>query len=418
MANMLTPYLHILALLAIGLTLLPAGHCVVLRGAPATANSTNSSRQHLSAASSSAVKPVAFHTNVAGRKFTYNVSALSGSSDGKKVISNRPARVFFLFMAVDKVSNLDVWMNFFSQAPPDQYRALVHCKLPACLQQIAGSVLIPVPTVPSYYCTDLVSPMNQLLGHALNNEPGSENPADKFVFVSDSTLPAKPFSQVYATFSMRRGSDFCAFPANEWADIPGASGGLELAVKVHQWIVLERVHALNSCIMWASGKDHTLMQKFKMNQNAYVWSNNTYADSRNFGCLDEFWHMAALYGTLSHVDASRDAVVSLQQFTNTPLRVSASVGWQGACDTFVVWSKYMHAPGNNPFSQLHTSLDPVSIPHGGNDQRPGWWDTISTYGITAIRNSGFLFVRKFIDKPRLADGADFAAEYSKIVFSA
>jgi hypothetical protein len=347
------------------------------------------------------------------RKFTFNTSAFAG----RKILANRPARIFFLFMAVDKVSNLGVWASFFQNAPPDQYRALIHCKLPSCLQQVTGTFLIPVPTVPSYYCTDLVSPMNQLLGHALNNDLGSENPADKFVFISDSTLPAKPFSQIYSTLAVRQGSDFCAFPANEWADIPSSQGGLEMAVKVHQWIVLERLHAVNSCIMWSTGKLHDLMAKFQMNYNSYVWSNNTYADSRNFGCLDEFWHMAALYGTLSHVNAAQDAIVSLQMFTNTPLRVSGSVGWQGACDTFVIWSKYLHAPGNNPFSKLHSSLDPASIPHGGNDQRPGWWDTISAYGMRAIRDSGFLFVRKFVDNPRLSDGGDFGRKYGEVVFS-
>jgi len=320
-------------------------------------------------------------------------------------------------MAVDKMSNLDVWNAFFAKAQPSLYRALIHCKLPSCVENVKGTVFTPVPTVPSYYCTDLVSPMNQLLGHALNNDPGSENPADKFVFVSDSTLPAKSFSQVYSTLATRQGSDFCAFPANEWADVPGVQGnGLEVAVKVHQWMVLERLHAVNACIMWSQGRLHDFMGRFQMNQKAFTWTNNSYADNRNFGCLDEYWHMAALYGTLHHVDSSRDAVVSLQLFTNTPLHVSASAGWQGACDTFVIWSKYMHAPGNNPFAALYSALDPASIPHGGNDQRPGWWDTISSYGIHAIRNSGFLFVRKFIDKPRLASGGNFGDEYVKIVF--
>jgi hypothetical protein len=337
-----------------------------------------------------------------------NSSASSGAA-------NRPPRIYFLFMAVDKVSNLKVWADFFSQAPASQYRAFVHCKLPQCNQFVAGSVLTAVPTVPSYYCTDLVSPMNQLVAYALNDEPGTTNPADKFAFISDSTLPAKPFSQIYSTLAMRTGSDFCAFPSNEWADVPGV-GGLEMAVKVHQWITLNRQHAERASIMWAKGKLHDFMSKFHMNYQAYVWTNNSYADNRNFGCLDEFWHMASLYGTLSHVDAARDAVVSLPLFTNAPLRVSASAGWQGACDTFVVWAKYLHTPGNNPFQKLHSSLDAASIPHGGNSQRPGWWDTISQHGIRALRNSDFLFIRKFIDNPRLAEGGDFNAAYSKIVF--
>jgi len=398
--------LHVCLRLALGLALLPSSRGIILRG----------SAPHFEASSSNATYTMSFSASNASAAsttaFTFNASAFAG----KKIAITRPARIFFLFLAVDKVSNLGVWTNFFAKAPPDQYRALIHCKLPACLSFVQGSFLVPVPTVPSYYCTDLVSPMNQLLGHALNNDLGSENPADKFVFVSDSSLPAKPFSEIYTTLAMRQGSDICAFPANEWADIPGVPGGLEIAVKVHQWMVLERVHAVNACIMWASGKNHDLMQRFHMNYDAYVWTNNTYADNRNFGCLDEFWHMSALFGTLSHVDAARDAVVSLQMFGNSPLKVSASVGWQGACDTFVIWSKYLHAPGHNPFSELHTSLDPVSIPHGGNDQRPGWWDTISTTGIKAIRNSGFLFVRKFIDNPHLADGVDFKEAWSKFVF--
>jgi len=392
--------LHVRFLLALGLALLPSSFGVVLRGTPSAALGLNAS--------------VALSANDASKRvFTYDVSKLAG----KKIVANRPARIFFLFMAVDKVSNLGVWSSFFAKAPPSQFRAFIHCKLPVCISSVAGSVLIPVPTVPSYYCTDLVSPMNQLLGHALNNDPGTENPQDKFVFISDSSLPAKPFSQIYTTLATRQGSDFCAFPSNEWADVPGTTGGLELAVKVHQWIVLERQHAVNSCIMWAQGKNHDLMPRFQMNQKAFIWTNNTYADTRNFGCLDEFWHMASLYGTLNNMDASRDAVVNIQQFTNTPLKVSPSVGWQGACDTFVMWSKYINAPGHNPFLEFHSSLDPVSIPHSGNEQRPGWWDTISTKGIGAIRNSGFLFVRKFIDKPHLADGVDFGAEFSRIVFA-
>jgi len=329
--------------------------------------------------------------------------------------ADRPARVYFLFMAVDKMSNLKVWNDFFSQAPTAQYRAFVHCKLPQCNVQVGGSALVAVPTVPSYYCTDLVSPMNQLLAYALNDEPGSTNPADKFAFISDSSLPAKPFSQIYSTLAMRTGSDFCAFPSNEWADVAGV-GGLEMAVKVHQWVTLNRQHAESASIMWAKGELHNFMAKFSMNYQQYVWTNNSYADNRNFGCLDEFWHMAALYGTLSHVNAVRDAVVSLPLFTNSPLRVSASAGWQGSCDTFVMWAKYMSTPGNNPFAKLHKSLDLASLPHGGNSQRPGWWDTISSHGIRALRNSDFLFIRKFIDSPRLADGGDFAAEYARVVF--
>jgi hypothetical protein len=393
------------------LALLPAVSGIALRGDKG-APPFSETRDRLTAhPSPETLQFSSVKSNASSRVFTYDASGFTT----KEEVANRPARIFFLFMAVDKVSNLGVWNNFFATAPPGQYRAMIHCKLPSCIESVKGSVFIPVPTVPSYYCTDLVSPMNQLLGHALNNDRGTQHPADKFVLVSDSTLPAKPFAQMYATLTTRRSSDFCAFPANEWADVPGI-GGMEMMVKVHQWIVLERAHAMSSCILWAQGKDHDIMQKFGMNHNAYGWSNNSYGDSRNFGCLDEFWHMTALYGTLSHVHAAIDAVVNLQAFTNSPVRASAAAGWQGSCDTFVMWSKYLNAKGANPFLQLHNALDPASKPNPGNDFRPGWWDTISTFGIRAIRSSSFLFVRKFIDNPRLSDGPDFAATYSNTVF--
>merc|ERR1719506_1681924 len=123
--------------------------------------------------------------------------------------------------------------------------------------------------------------------------------------------------------------------------------------------------------------------------------------------------MVALYGPIKEPIGVPMGNVSLPNFAGGPLRVSdPTSGWQGTCDTFVIWSKYMRGqPGGvlqkSPFEKLHESLDQPSIPHGGNHQRPGWWDTISHTGIRAIRQSDFLFVRKFIDKPRLSgDGGD------------
>lgn len=350
-----------------------------------------------------------------GENSTANSSARVLKNIGQKA---RAPRVYFLFMAVDKVSNLDVWNAFFANAPVEQYRVLVHCKFESCIQQVAGTQLVAVPIVPSYYCTDLVSPMNQLIAYALQDDrvSGIPNVADKFAFISDSTLPAKPFSFIYQTLSTRRGSDFCVFPSNEWADIP-SSQGLEIAVKHHQWITLERAHAEQTSALWSSGKLHNLMTLFGMNANQYIWSNNTYADNRNFGCLDEFWHMAALYGTLHNNYAQAEKQVPLSMFSNGPLLISAKAGWQGECDTFVMWSKYLHTLGVNPFNQLYSSLDPMSVPHGGNAARPGWWDTITTKGLQAIRMSSFLFARKFIDKPALHDGVDFASAYVQHVLT-
>jgi len=321
-------------------------------------------------------------------------------------------------LAVDKVSNLDVWKAFFAAAPPSQYKAFVHCKLPSCQQQVAGSVMQAVHTVPSYYCTDLVSPMQQMVYYALQDPDGPANPYDKFAFVSDSSLPAKPFSYVYRILAARSGSDFCVFPSNEWADVPSNSGhGLEVAVKHHQWLTMSRAHAEKSWALWSTGTLHNFMSYFRMNALPMLPNNNSFADHRNYGCLDEFWYMLALFGTLHQPNSQRDQDVHLAMFTGGPLRISAHAGWQGECDTFVLWAKYLYTPGNNPFNSFHSTLDQVSIPHGGNFARPGWWDTITTHGMRSIRHSSFLFVRKFIDSPRLADGPSFTQAYIQNVLS-
>lgn len=106
-------------------------------------------------------------------------------------------------------------------------------------------------------------------------------------------------------------------------------------------------------------------------------------------------------------------MINLQEFTGGSLQMAASAGWQGMCDTFVIWAKYMGKDSgvSNPFYRLMKALDPPSVPHGGNNQRPGWWDQMSKEGMGAIRRSDFLFVRKFIDKPWLTDGGDFQTAY-------
>lgn len=329
----------------------------------------------------------------------------------------RGPRIYFLFLAVDKVSNMEVWNTFFSRAHPHQYRAYVHCKFESCMQQVAGTALVAVPTVPSYYCTDLVSPMNQLINVALQDGDGLPNEADKFAFISDSTLPAKPFSFVYGVLAARHGSDFCVFPSNEWADVPNSNGGIDVAVKYHQWITLGRAHAQKSWDLWKTGHWHHFMPHFRMNQNSSAWATHGFGDSHNFGCLDEFWHMLAIYGPLQHPGSQHAQDKHLDAFIGGPLRMSANAGWQGECDTFVMWSKYVHHPGSNPFGALYDNLDPPSVPHGGNYARPGWWDRISSQGLRAIRQSSFLFVRKFIDRPSMADSSSFAPAYVNLVLS-
>jgi len=363
-------------------------------------------------------------------------SRLRGASTivGTPIFPKRPARVHFLFLAVTKIANWDVWKSFFKDAPADRYRALIHCKGAICKLFAAKSKPLKlVPTVDGSYCLDLVSPMNQLLATALQDDPWSANPADKFVFVSDSTLPAKPFWHIYNTLTGRVGSDFCVFPSKDWADVPKGlggepGGGHEVAIKTHQWMVLSRSHTERAVHLWKQGIMHDMMSNFRLNQGG-LWQdpgNRSFGDNRNFGCLDEFWHIYVIFGPWTITDAKESTVYHYNDLTNSPLRINPTAGWQGACDTFALWSEYTTTsflmPNGSksavsPWVKLYSSLDQASIPHISNT-RPAWWDAISRDGIKAIRNSDFLFVRKFLDNPTLAYGGQFTTEYSRIILTA
>jgi len=68
--------------------------------------------------------------------------------------------------------------------------------------------------------------------------------------------------------------------------------------------------------------------------NSLAWNNmldNNFADNRNWGCLDEFWYVTALYGTLKKVHTLGDQSIELPEFTGSPLRIDKAAGWQGKC---------------------------------------------------------------------------------------
>merc|ERR1719428_173627 len=144
--------------------------------------------------------------------------------------------------------------------------------------------------------------MNQLLHHAVQKTaPGHKQ--DSFVFVSDSTLPVKPFVHVYARLTADENSAFCVFPQVTWAKeaLPGI-GGYQAAVKTHQWMVLSRSHAEQSLKTWEAHRHTSLIPtRFHLNSRGHL--------PYNEGCLDEFWHFEALFGT-RNVSASPAAASS------------------------------------------------------------------------------------------------------------
>lgn len=268
-----------------------------------------------------------------------------------------------------------------------------------------------IPSVATTYCFDLVGGMNALLATALQKDGGS-HPRDKFILVSDSTLPVKPFRFIQQQLTQDAGSDFCIFPRNEWAEVVEAAAGLgqpatmsvkHVAVKHHQWAVFGREHA--QTVVQSSGELKDLMHRFQLNTPG----------SKNTGCLDEFWHFAVLFGSLKLGDSP--AVLGLPALNGAPVS-SVDYDIQGRCDTFVNWVARASGSDNN-MTRLtqELSADPGTDMDQASDTRPSSIHRVSKKSLESLRSSSFLFARKVEDSCAFS-GCDSVAEaFDRLVFS-
>mmetsp|Transcript_47602 Transcript_47602/g.86028 ORF Transcript_47602/g.86028 Transcript_47602/m.86028 type:complete len:507 (-) Transcript_47602:83-1603(-) len=322
-------------------------------------------------------------------------------------------RLFFLFLVYAKINNEEVWDRFFDSAVQGvDYRALVHCKSESgCRKNIRSQHRFEIiPSVETTYCFNLVGGMNALLKRALSYSGHQESQFDKFIFLSDSTLPVKPFSMVkQRLIAQRESSNFCIFPRNEWAEIssksaflPGHEHAVRAAVKHHQWIILSRAHAQN--VMKHALANRDLMRDFKLNHAG-----------RNQGCLDEFWHFATLFGTVELLQ--RDGPVYLQGFSGSPL-LTSNYEPQGQCDTFVQWMPRAAGVANNltRFAQdLQSDLGVDMSP--ATEGRPAKLHRFSKQSLMRFRDSWFLFARKVEDDAKIAGCGRLVDAFEKLVFS-
>lgn len=196
---------------------------------------------------------------------TTNSSAASEDKEPK-------GKIFFLMLADDGIELEDIWVNFLAAGGKHglNYRFFIHCTNPeGCKQNITRKDLFElVPTVPSVYCSDLVSPMLALLAAAYNHSEKG-NPHDKFVFVSDNSVPLKPFWKARRILTVGH-EGIASF---SWATDEKCG-----FFKASQWFVLSNWHAGRMLSSAAQKKP-------KLAHQCLDWQ-----------CLDENWPLVAIYG--------------------------------------------------------------------------------------------------------------------------
>jgi len=307
--------------------------------------------------------------------------------------------VHFLFLINDRLPHAEIWRKFFADAPAGSWKALIHCKdLDGChrngvFRDNAGS--IQVDTTPTWYCHDLVTAMAKLLTDALALNAARTGGREKFVFLSESTLPIKPFSAIHSTLLLDDNSDFCLFPSDQWGS-GHIDGSIVKLVKQHQWVVLSRDHAtmfVRDWIpvsaqsewrvwlktgSWQGYKRHVLPQNFYYPQGA-----NT--------CTDEWAFMATIFGALEPMNGQR----YLPGFGGAHINMNSHVS-QGRCRTWSYWDNLWDPDATALGSQIANDFYGSKIScYPKCHARPATLEKLSHSSLHALRKSSFLFARKF-----------------------
>lgn len=158
------------------------------------------------------------------RSIVHDVALDGASHDSRKrnleaAQLSKPGRINFLFLLTSTIVHLSIWQTFFTQAPAKSWTAWAHCvdKKSCSFADMKASIpgLKKVATVPTLRCIDLVSAEVALIRAALK-VPAKTGIIDKYVFVSESTLPIKPYAFIFHALVDHDESDFCMQSNHKW----------------------------------------------------------------------------------------------------------------------------------------------------------------------------------------------------------
>jgi len=290
-------------------------------------------------------------------------------------------KYFFLILAsTGSDFSAPLWEKFLEKVDEERYMVFVHCKeREKCVPKFEGlSFKVNfVETVPSQWCYDLASPMISLLKPALFSS-GSIH--DQFFFVSDTGIPVKPFED-FSRILKHKIQGTCV----------AHTGGFfhhdnKIYAKAHQWVSLSQSEAFLVLRRWRMMKE----------QNIYIP-----------GCLDETFFTWALYNTSDTPFPNGSIPMVSLLDPPLPTLISNKNGSTGFCSTFVYWAESAtHSPcaEGDTIHKIQEKIPDDEHWHVGHWLKPvpiAW---------EILRNSSFLFARKFTPHP------EFYSELTHILY--
>jgi len=209
----------------------------------------------------------------------------------------------------------------------------------------------------------------------------------------------KPFVEVYSSLTSTPNSDICISPSEEWLwfeNRHAPTGQPAALVKHDQWVVLSKAHAELMVQRWPHVRDQN-----GGSWNVPVWPNAQHQDYsvNDFGqlprglgqCTDEWAIFGTLYGIVMSSQA-QEPIPGLNAQALSLEQDQAKEG-QGVCRTFATWGKTAGNYDTRPVAQKLKHL--LSCYPHCLDSHPAEFKTMTSHGLLVLRNSPFLFARKF-----------------------
>lgn len=131
-------------------------------------------------------------------------------------------KVAFCFLITDAIYHEKIWLQFFQGIDPSLYTIYIHYKENLCIKNNFFKPFILTNCIPTKY-EDYTIP---LAYNILFNEAYKDELNVKFVIVSGSCIPMKPFSYIYDRLTQTPFGYFTVCP-----DVPNKS---------HNWFILNR----------------------------------------------------------------------------------------------------------------------------------------------------------------------------------
>uniref|UniRef100_A0A7S1S4I5 Protein xylosyltransferase n=1 Tax=Alexandrium catenella TaxID=2925 RepID=A0A7S1S4I5_ALECA len=184
-------------------------------------------------------------------------------------------KLIFLMMAIDNIAQEEIWIRFFKGIRRGvNYEAYLHCTFHKwCDQGVhRRDIFQLVNTVPSAYCTNVVSPMLALLNAAIG-KADPQNLNDKFIFVSSTTAPVKPFWRAHRMLTDKPGAALFHVSNPQACQL----------FKASQWSALSYSHARRMLDAAARTSSFDMDLVSGVPEGCQL-------------CLDEFWPIVSIFG--------------------------------------------------------------------------------------------------------------------------